>query len=285
MSDGPAVGTATAGQRLSLPQERIDRLPAYLVMSGLGKRVLRPGGRELTRWLLERACLRPSDRIVELAPGTGITAEMVVAAQPESYTGVDRDAEMAARVEAIVAPVGGTVVTSHADQTGLESQSASLVIGEAMLTMQTDAGKEAIVAEAARLLAADGRYLIHELCLRPDDLDHAVEDRVCSDLSSTLHVGARPLRLAGWRRLLERHGFEVVDFRLLPLELLGPRRLVKDEGLLGAARFALRVARNPAARRRLRSARACFSRQGDHLAAIGIVAQRAPQQARWRAGS
>ncbi len=276
MSAGPAAGTAAGGLRSS--QQQLERLPAYLVMSRLGKRVLRPGGRELTRWLLERAPLRAADRVVELAPGTGITAEMVAAAGPRSYIGVDRDAAMAARVEAIVAPVGGEVVTGRADATGLEPRSASLVIGEAMLTMQTDAGKEAIVAEAARLLGAGGRYLIHELCFRPDDLDRAARERIRGDLSATLHVGARPLIVAEWRQLLERHGFEVADVRLLPMELLGPRRLVADEGLLGAARFASRVARNPAARKRLRSVRACFGRHSDQLAAIGVVARRSPRR-------
>lgn len=276
MSAGPAAEAPASG---SFRREEAERLPAYLVMSRLGKRVLRPGGRELTRWLLERGDLRPSDRVVELAPGTGITAEMLIAAKPESYTGVDRDADMAARVDAIVAPASGSVVNGRADQTGLDSGSASLVVGEAMLTMQPDAGKEAIVAEAARLLAADGRYLIHELCLRPDNIDEDARERVRDDLSRTLHVGARPLTVAEWRALLGRHGFEVADVRLVPMALLGPRRLIADEGLSGAARFAGRVARNPAARKRLRAVRACFGRHSDRIAAIGIVARRSPRRA------
>ena len=250
-------------------------------MSRLGKRVLRPGGRELTRWLLERARLQPGDRVVELAPGTGVTAEMLVAAGPASYVGVDRDTTMAARVERIVAPAAGRVVTGRADETGLEPRSASLVVGEAMLTMQTEAGKEAIVAEAARVLAADGRYVIHELCLRPDDIDDDVRGRIRTDLSGTLHVGARPLTVAEWRALLARHDFEVTDVRLIPMALLNPRRLVADEGLPGALRFAGRVARNPAARKRLRAVRACFGRHGDQLAAIGLVARRRPRRAHW----
>lgn len=282
MSPMSAVETAGGERRPSA--EQIERLPAYLVMAGLGKRVLRPGGRELTEWLLERAYLQPTDRVVELAPGTGITAEMVAAAQPQAYIGVDRDADMAARVESIVAQVGGTVVTGRADQSGLEAQSASLVIGEAMLTMQTEAGKEAIVSEAARLLNVGGRYLVHELCFRPEDLDHATGDQIRADLSANLHVGVRPLNVAGWQRLLERHGFEVVDVRELPLALLGPRRLIRDEGAIGAAKFASRVARNPAARKRVLAIRACFAAHRDHLAAIGIVARRSPRKAHWQAG-
>ena len=41
------------------------------------------------------------------------------------------------------------------------------MIGEAMLSMQADTTKEAIVAEAVRLLRPGGRYAIHELALTP----------------------------------------------------------------------------------------------------------------------
>lgn len=62
--------------------------------------------------------------------------------------------------------------------TGLESSSADVVIGEAMLTMQTERGKQAIIGEAFRLLRAGGTYSIHELGLQPDNLDESVKDKV-----------------------------------------------------------------------------------------------------------
>ena len=65
-----------------------------------------------------------------------------------------------------------------AADTGLESESADAVIGEAMLTMQTERGKRAIIAEAYRLLRAGGTYSIHELGLQPDDLPEPVKDEV-----------------------------------------------------------------------------------------------------------
>lgn len=62
--------------------------------------------------------------------------------------------------------------------TGLESNSADVGIGEAMLTMQTERGKQAIIGEAFRLLRAGGTYSIHELGLQPDNLDESVKDEV-----------------------------------------------------------------------------------------------------------
>ena len=50
------------------------------------------------------------------------------------------------------------MLVGDAEATGLPAGSASVVIGEAMLTMQPQAHKEAIVTEAARLLRPGGRY-------------------------------------------------------------------------------------------------------------------------------
>ena len=51
-----------------------DRNPAHLpghwLLARLGKRVLRPGGRELTHRMLDAATL-PGAEVVELAPGLG----------------------------------------------------------------------------------------------------------------------------------------------------------------------------------------------------------------------
>ena len=52
-------------------------------------------------------------------------------------------------------------------QTGLADGSASVLFGEAMLTMQTAEHKAAIVREAHRALEAGGRYAIHELGYAP----------------------------------------------------------------------------------------------------------------------
>jgi hypothetical protein len=56
---------------------------------------------------------------------------------------------------------------------GLPGQSASVVYGKAMLTMQSASQKRKIVQEASRILKSGGRYGIHELCLVPGHLRRA----------------------------------------------------------------------------------------------------------------
>lgn len=76
------------------------------------------------------------------------------------------------------ATIPASCVQRDAADTGLESNSADVMIGEAMLTMQTERGKQAIIGEAFRLLRSGGTYSIHELGLQPDNLDESVKDEV-----------------------------------------------------------------------------------------------------------
>jgi len=246
----------------------------HWVLARLGKRVLRPGGAELTTRLLDAAGLAGAD-VIELAPGLGRTAAAIVAAAPRSYLGVDQDPAAVEAVGRIVSEVGEVRVADAAD-TGLPSASADVIIGEAMLTMQSGPTKATIVAEAARLLRPGGRYAIHELALTPEHLADEVKTDIRQGLARTIRVNARPLTLPEWRGLLESHGFVIDDVRTAPMALLQPRRLIADEGLGGALRFAYRVLTRPAARRRVLAMRRTFRRHRRHLTAIAIVARKPP---------
>ncbi|RVW02600.1 hypothetical protein EF834_12855 [Rhodococcus spongiicola] len=72
-------------------------LPGHWLLARLGKKVLRPGGRELTERMLVDADLSGAD-VVELAPGLGRTAREIVARGPRSYVGVEADVDEAYRV-------------------------------------------------------------------------------------------------------------------------------------------------------------------------------------------
>ncbi|GGG74687.1 hypothetical protein [Corynebacterium pelargi] len=60
----------------------------------MGKKVLRPGGRALSDWMLTRANLGHA-RVVELAPDLGIAATQIPRYLPQSTIGIDRDADAA----------------------------------------------------------------------------------------------------------------------------------------------------------------------------------------------
>ena len=174
-----------AGSRLPLPSSSRtdDAVAGHWLLARLGKRVLRPGGVELTRALLARAELTDAD-VVELAPGLGRTATEILARGPRSYVGAESDPDAANMVRGVLTEFGaenGVVRVADAAATGLPDASSDVVIGEAMLTMQGDAAKHAIVAEASRVLRPHGRYAIHELALTPE-----VSEEVSTDIRQSL---------------------------------------------------------------------------------------------------
>ncbi|MFF7645239.1 methyltransferase domain-containing protein [Streptomyces canus] len=270
-------------RNIALPGDGLDaaRMPGHWLLARLGKRVLRPGGVELTRWMLDTLGVEPEDRVVELAAGLGATARLTLARGPAAYTAVDRDAAAVAALGALAGP-GPTVVRavrSDAADTGLPDGGATVVYGEAMLTMQPEPAKRRVVREARRLLDdSTGRYAVHELCLLPDGLDPALADRITADLGDAIHVGARPLTPTGWSELLADEGFTVTAHTTAPMALLEPGRLVADEGVLPALRIAGRALRDPAALRRVLHMRRVFQRHRAHLGAISLIAVPTPTE-------
>jgi len=261
MSDTPTLPLA----------ERSDAdLPGHWLLARLGKRVLRPGGLELTSRLLAAAEIEGAD-VVELGPGLGRTARDIVALHPRSYVGVDDTAAATEAVREVVRPVQGLVVVADAAVTGLPDDSADVVVGEAMLTMQGDKAKRAIIAEAFRVLRPGGRYAIHELGLTPDSMPQETKDDIRRDLARSIKVNARPLTASEWIQLLADAGFESITVDYAPMALLNPARVLADEGCVGALRIIKNIAVRTAARQRVIGMRRTFHRYRRSLTAVAAV--------------
>jgi len=256
----------------SLTAVAAHKMPGHWLLAKMGKRVLRPGGRELTSQLLTSLDIGPDDDVVEFAPGLGVTARLTLERGPRTYTGVERDEHAAQTVARMLTGRGQRCIQGSAERTGLPDSSVSVVYGEAMLSMQPATAKARIVAEAARVLRSGGRYGIHELCLTPDGVDDAIRTAIERDLTDDIHVGVRPLTIGEWRELLAGAGLQVREERIAPMHLLEPARLIRDEGLGRALRFVFNVATHSAARRRVLAMRRVFRKYADHLAAIALVA-------------
>jgi hypothetical protein len=250
------------------------KMPGHWLLAKMGKRVLRPGGLELTHQLLDALAIQAHDDVVEFAPGLGVTTRLTLAHNPQSYTAVERDPDATATVQRLLRSPNHRCVQGTAEDTGLGAESASVVYGEAMLSMQPTTTKTRIVREAARLLRPGGRYGIHELCLVPDNVDEQVRQVIEQALSDEIHVGVRLLTRAEWRQLLESEGFEILSDSFAPMHLLEPKRIVQDEGFLRAVRFAWNVALHGQARRRVLAMRKIFRTHRHHLAAIAIVGRK-----------
>ncbi len=266
-----------SSQSTGLPGSELNaaKMPGHWILAQMGKRVLRPGGLELTRALLDGLAIGEDDEVVEFAPGLGVTARMILDRKPRRYVGVERDPKaMQWTARQLPQAANVSVVGGAADQTTLPTASASVIIGEAMLTMNTQEQKGLIAAEAFRLLRPGGRYGIHELCVVPDDMPTDRRQEIDRMLSSVIHVGARPLSEHEWKNLLEGAGFRVVGVGYAPMHLLRPRRLVQDEGVLGALRLTKNLLLDSTARRRVVAMRQVFEHYRNNLGAIYLIAQK-----------
>jgi SAM-dependent methyltransferase len=263
-----------AGPQIVGEGQHPDKLQGHWVLARAGKRVLRPGGLELTQRMLDALAIRPEDRVVEFAPGLGATARIVLQRHPLAYWGVEREPAAAEYLRQQLSRYGAEIVLGQAENSGLPDACASVVYGEAMLSMQSQEQKNRIFAEARRLLAAGGRYGIHEMCFLPDDISDCVRHEIQAAMSKEIHAGIQPLSRSEWARLFKQNGMKVTWTCDAPMHLLEPRRVLQDEGLRGSLRIAFNMATNSMLRHRILAMRRIFRKYGEHLGAISLIGQR-----------
>src|ERR1035438_7074641 len=72
----------------TMPGEALktEKMPGHWLLARLGKRVLRPGGRQLTHRMIEALNIGPKDVVIEFAPGLGETARLTLKRNPSSCT-------------------------------------------------------------------------------------------------------------------------------------------------------------------------------------------------------
>ncbi len=260
-------------KKTALPEDDKDarQMQGHWLLAKMGKKVLRPGGIELTRKMLASLNIGSQDIVVEFAPGLGVTAKMALEMNPVSYTAIEAEEAAADRVRSYLHGDRQTCNIGLAEKTGLPAESATVVYGEAMLTMHSDEKKRLIIKEAARILKVGGRYAIHEVGIVPDEADSALQKEIRTELSRSIHIGASPGTLSHWKTLLEGEGFRVEDVITSPFHLLEPKRIIEDEGLAGALKFAFNLLRHGDARRVFLDMKRVFKKYHSHLTGMVIV--------------
>lgn len=252
----------------------IDAAQGHWLLAKMGKKVLRPGGKALTLKLIKALSIKPADSVIEFAPGIGFTAQKVLANNPQSYLGVELNEAAAKDLRKIIKGNFRDIIVGNAAAVPLEDRVADKIYGEAMLTMQADHRKAAIIKEAYRLLRKGGLYGIHELGLTPDGISDKLKAEIQHELALSIKVNARPLTQSEWIYLLEKEGFRVKEIHTNPMILLETRRILDDEGLFRSLKIGYNILRQPRARRRINQMRSVFNKYKNHMNAIVIVAEK-----------
>ncbi len=257
-----------------MSNKTINTEQGHWLLAKMGKRVLRPGGKELTLRLVNGLNISHEDQLVEFAPGMGFTASLLLEKKPKTYTGIELNEEAAGLLKKKINSNGYGIINTSATNTGLTEASVDKVIGEAMLTMQADHRKSEIIREAYRILKPGGWYGIHELGLVPEQIEDKVKKEVQQELAKSIKVNARPLTIREWCVLLEKEGFKVKSIQENPMELLKLRRIIADEGIFRTLKIGFNILTHPKAKKKILDMRDIFNKYEDHLTAFAIIAEK-----------
>ena len=249
----------------------VKKMPGHWLLARMGKRVLRPGGKELTTKMISKLNVNPSSVVVEFAPGMGNTSRLIFSKNPKEYFGVDQSEEAVSNLNSITNNRAYRFVKRNILDSELYDDLATVVLGEAVLTMQTDIHKEKIIGEAYRILKKGGKYGIHEICLYPGNLDVKFKNKIRKDLSDAVHVNARPMTIPEWEKMFINAGFKIESVMTNPMHLLRPIRLIKDEGFR-VFKILFNVLTTPHALNRIKKMRGVFNRYEKNMKSISIVA-------------
>ena len=252
----------------------IDKMQGHWILAKMGKKVLRPGGKELTLTLIENLNISENDAVVEFAPGLGHTSEIVLKQNPKSYTGVELDKNALRFLQNKINQPNVQFLAGNVAETGLPNNSYDKVFGEAMLTMQDDRRKIEIIKEAHRILKKGGLYAIHELGLLPDNLPQDQKDQIQKELSLCIKVNARPLTQTEWKKLLQNEGFLIKKISTNSMRLLEPRRIIADEGFFNSLNIFFNILKSTKARKRILAMRQIFKQYKNQINAVAIVAEK-----------
>ena len=251
----------------------IKNQQGHWVLAGTGKKVLRPGGKALTKSMLTSLKISPHDAIVEFAPGLGITANFTLKSNPKSYTGIEQNATAAHLLQKKITGENRTIIVSNASHTKLPPSSSDKVYGEAMLTMQAKKQKSQIIQEAYRILKKGGLYAIHEMGLHPTTPE-SVKSQIKQDLTQAIKVNANPMTTEEWAKLLEKEEFKVRETETCPFCLLEIKSIIHDEGFFSALKIILNVLTRPKTRKRVLEMRRVFRKHKPYLTAVTLIAEK-----------
>jgi hypothetical protein len=162
-----------------------------------------PGGRELTRRLAQMGDLRPGERVLDVAAGTGDSAMLLAREFGVTVHGVDLSPQLVALASA--GPAAGERVTftvGDAERLAVADGSVDAVLCECALCMFPNKGSA--VSGFVRVLAPGGRLLLSDVVV-----DRARLPRELASFIGRVACLADALPLDRYLRLLESCGFRV----------------------------------------------------------------------------
>jgi len=247
--------------------------PGHQVLAAAGKQALRPGGYAATEQLFAWANFQPGETVLELAASFGHSAIALAQRYGVRVVGVEKNPDSVARAQKNIAAAGLTkqVQVIEGDIFHLEqiTEQFDYVLAEAILTMQSEAGKAKILQGICDRLKPGGQFLSHEL--RAEDVN---AETIHHDLSTTIRVNAAPLSAENWIAVCQQVGLTVEQFDVGPMSLLNPSRIAQEEGISTLLTIGWNMLASPVLRQRILDMRKTFIRHNSNLGYVVLIAKK-----------
>jgi arsenite methyltransferase len=197
-------------ERLGYPAAMLDVLPEGAIESFAG-----------VGYFFDLAELRPGESVVDLGSGSGMDVFFACTrVGPRGrVVGVDFTAEQLAKAESLAAVAGFDQAEFRAgriEHLPVDDESADCVISNGVINLSPD--KEAVFAEAARVLRPGGRLAIADIVSEQQLKDSIVCD---ADLWASCIGGAA--QEDTYRQAIEAAGLRIEDIRRNPYEFISER--------------------------------------------------------------
>lgn len=215
----------------------VEALDTYTFLAVIGKRVIHPGGRRSTDWLLAHADFQPGQLVLDVGCGVGTTAIEVARRFGLHVTAVDISPIMldlaranvrAAGLEARLSVESGNILALH-----FPDHSFDRVLAEAV-TFMVD--RQRAARELLRVCRSGGRVLATELVWqRPPTAEaRAVfQGEVCP--------GHQLDSAEAWDEVYRAAGLQEIQIATGPFEIMTPAGFNRDEGLGNIAAMMART--------------------------------------------
>ena len=254
-------------------QINLKTAPGHQVLAAAGKQALRPGGYTATAQLFTWVDLKPGETVLELAASFGYSAISLAQRYGVQVVGIEKNPDSVARAQANVAAAGLSrqvkIVEGNIFHLEQVTEQFDYVLAEAILTMQSTAGKAKILSGIYDRIKPNGQFLSQELRVSGSNTE-----TIHRDLSTTIRVNVAPLSVEGWIAACQNAGLTVEQFDTGPMTLLSPRRIAQEEGMPTLLTMGWNMLTRPVLRQRILSMRETFIRHGKDLGYVVLCARK-----------
>lgn len=209
------------------------QMPGHLFLASLGKKMLRPGGKQATERILDHLQLNENSIVLEVAPNMGTTAIYLAKTYGCKVFGVDIHGPSLEKAKENVRNAGleDQIFLQMGDARKLpfEDEMFDAVINEAMLTMLPNKDKTKALQEYYRVLKKGGRLGTHDVTLKVPPTDE-----IMKQFWEILKMMATPLSVMEWKELYGEIPFSSVELHTGNMSLLSLDGIIRDEGWEGA---------------------------------------------------